>query len=286
MSDLQPTESNEQQAGSDAAFQPPTQGMSGCAQAAIGFGIFAVILVCIGLAGVYWAIQNARGIAANMVTPAIQQVVSQMEIPAAQKTQISARIKELGEDFKTEKIGVKELEEILKGVAGSPIASAAATIWFTNEYITKSGLTDAEKQEATLTAKRFANGLLDKSISDKEANEVMDMISEETPDGQTNFKQTLTDKELREILLKMKSAADAAGVPADVPDINFANEFDKVVDRVLNGNTDSSGPPSSASAVESDKTADDEDKTADDEDKTADDEDKTADEPGLPQASQ
>ncbi|MDB4654037.1 hypothetical protein OAE54_00730, partial [bacterium] len=218
MTDPQQTDSNELQPEFDTGLQPPKQGMSGCAQAAIGFGIFCLILVGIGIAGVYYVAQNLRGIAANMVTPAIQQIVSEMEIPAEQKTQISAKINELGEDFKDEKIGIKELQEVLQGVASSPFTGAAASIWFTDEYVSKSGLTDAEKQDATMTAKRFAKGMLDKSISDKEATEIMDMISQKTPDGQTNFKETLTDKELQETLLKMKNAADSAGVPMDVPD--------------------------------------------------------------------
>ena len=270
MTDPQRTDSNELQAESDAGPQPPKQGMSGCAQAAIGFGIFCLILVGIGIAGVYYVAQNLRGIAANMVTPAIQDLVSDMEIPAEQKTQISAKINELGEDFKNEKIGVKELQEVLAGVASSPFAGAAASIWFTDEYVSKSGLTDAEKQDATMTAKRFAKGMLDKSISDKEATEIMAMISEKTPDGQTNFKQTLTDKELKETLLNMKNAADNAGVPMDVPDINFANEFDKVVDRVLKGDSNAGSPTSPASAGEPDATKEDEAKDADEVGKAAD----------------
>jgi hypothetical protein len=254
MNDLQQTASNQQQPELEANSQPPKQGMSGCAQAAIGFGIFSFILLCIGLAGVFWLVQNARGFAESMVTPAIQNVVSQMEIPAQQKKQISARIEELGEDFKAQKISVNELKTILTGVIASPISAAAGTIWFTEQYISKSGLTAAEKKDATLTAKRFAKGLLDTSITNNEANEVMDMISVETPNGETNIKQTLTDKELRDILLKMKTAADAAGIPADVPDINFATEFDKVVDGVLNGTPESGTPVAPAPSVEPNTT--------------------------------
>ncbi|MCP4941690.1 MAG: hypothetical protein GY924_06860 [Planctomycetaceae bacterium] len=202
-----------------------------------------------------------------------------MKIPAEQKTQISAKINELGEDFKNEKIGGKELQEVLAGVASSPFAGAAAAIWFTDEYVSKSGLTDAEKQDATITAKRFAKGMLDKSISDKEATEIMDMISEKTPDGQTNFKETLTDKELQATLLMMKNAADSAGVPMDVPDINFANEFDKVVDRVLKGDSNAGSPTSPATAGEPDATKEDEAKDADEVGKAA-------DEAEAPQVSQ
>ncbi len=242
MADQQQAEWNEPHPQLERGPQAPSEGMGGCAQAAIGFGIFVVILLLIGLAGAYWVVQNARGIAANMVTPAIQQVVSQMKIPPAQEKQISRRINKLAEDFKNQEISVEQLTAILAGVGESAIAVGAMTLWFADEYIGKSGLTADEKADATLIAKRFANGLLDKKINGQKANEVMDMISDETPDGQTSIKQTLTDKELRDVLVKMKTDADAAGVPAEVPEINFAKEFDKVVDKVLDGKSNSSDP--------------------------------------------
>lgn len=257
MTEDQPAKSHVQQRGYDTENVSHSPGLNGCTQAAIGFGLFSVVLLCIAAAGVYWLVQNARGIAANLVTPAIQNIVSQMEIPAEQKKQISTRINELGRDFKNQKIGVNELENILKGVANSPISGAAATIWFTDQYISKSGMTDFEKQDATLTAKRFAKGLLDKSISNKEANEVMEMLSEETTDGQTSFKDTITDKELRLIILKMKNAADSGGVPPDVPDINFADEFDQVVAAVLMGKAKTASPTASAASGEPATTRDD-----------------------------
>ena len=217
------------------AFQqaPPKEGMSGCAMAAIGCGVIALLMLIIGGVGVYWAAQNIRGLAADAVTPALQEAVSGMEIPEDQKKQISARIGEIGTDFKEQKLTLNDLEKLIKGIVESPIAGAAASIWFTNQYINKSGLSEDEKTEAVTTTKRFAYGLLDKTITEQQANEVMNLVTEEKANGQTTYKETLTDKELTEILTKMKDAADGANVPAEVPEINFANEFDKVIEKTL-----------------------------------------------------
>jgi len=217
----------------DLQQAPPKEGMSGCAMAAIGCGIFAVILLIMGGVGIYWAAQNIRGIAADAITPALQEAVSEMEIPEDQKKQISTRIGEIGKDFKEQKLSLNDLEKLIKGVVESPIAGAAATIWFTNQYINKSGLSEDEKAEAIITTKRFAYGLLDKTITEQQATEVMDLITVKQNNGQTTYKETLTDKELTEILTKMKDAADGANVPAEVPEINFANEFDKVIEKTL-----------------------------------------------------
>ena len=217
------------------AFQqaPPKEGMSGCAMAAIGCGVIALLMLIIGGVGVYWAAQNIRGLAADAVTPALQEAVSGMEIPEDQKKQISARIGKIGTEFKDQELSLNDLEKLIKGVAESPIAGAAASIWFTNQYINKSGLPEDEKTEAVTTTKRFAYGLLDKTITEKQASEVMDLLTEERANGQTTYKETLTDKELTEMLTKMKDAADGANVPAEVPEINFANEFDKVIEKTL-----------------------------------------------------
>ena len=229
---------NEDQNGPDwaadaAQQQPPKEGMSGCAMTAIGCGVFALILLIIGGIGIYWAAKNIRGIAADAVTPALQEIVSGMDIPDDQKKQIAARIEDIGKDFKEEKLSVSDLQKLIKGVVESPIAGAAATIWFTNQYINKSGLSEDEKTEAITTTKRFAYGLLDKTITEQQANEVMDLITAKGPNGETTYKETLTDPELTEILTKMKDAADGASVPAEVPEINFATEFDKVINKTL-----------------------------------------------------
>ena len=257
MTDPQPVDATQHQFELDTELDSHQQGLGGCAQAAIAFAGFTIILLCIGLAGVYWAVRNARDIAANMVTPAIQETVSQMEIPTSQKKQISAKISDLAQDFKTQKLDIEDLKQILKGVVESPIAGAAATIWFTDEYINKSSLTTEQKAEATDTTQRFAKGLLENKINNEEADEIMDMISERTPNGQTQIKEALTDEQLRAALAKMKIAADASGVPADVPDINFATEFDKVVSKVLEGtqNPKASASPAASAPSTSDSDA-------------------------------
>ena len=51
--------------------------------------------------------------------------------------------------------------------------------------------------------------------------------------GQREFKQKLTDDEVRAFVDAAKQAADDAGVAEEVPEINFADEFDKAIDEAL-----------------------------------------------------
>ena len=59
------------------------------------------------------------------------------------------------------------------------------------------------------------------------------MISTKKPDGNREFKQKLTDDELRAFIEAVTQTADEAGVPAEVPEIDFADEFDKAIDEAL-----------------------------------------------------
>ncbi|MDB4750049.1 hypothetical protein OAF83_04010, partial [Rubripirellula sp.] len=162
-----------------------SDGMSGCAMGAIGFGIFTLVMLAITAGGVYWAYQNVRAVTANIVTPAIDELVGQMQIPEDQKKQISARVDKLATSYKNNEIDLKQLEVILKSIGDSTITGAAGAIWFTDEYLSKSGLTDLEKTQATMTTRRFAKGLLNNDFSEKQADDVMNLISDRLPDGTT-----------------------------------------------------------------------------------------------------
>jgi len=216
-----------------------SNGMSGCAMGVIGFGIFTLVMLAITAAGVYWAYQNVRSVTANIVTPAIDQLVGQMQIPADQKKQISERVNKLATSYKNNEIDLKQLEVILKDIGDSPMTGAAGVIWFTVEYLPKSGLTDPEKAQATMTTRRFAKGLLNNDFSDQQANEVMNLIADRLPDGTTESKKPLTDAELKDILSKMKAVADKAGIAAEVPEIDFASQFDSIVDKALSSSAKS-----------------------------------------------
>ena len=100
-------------------------------------------------------------------------------------------------------------------------------------YIRDSGLSDDEKAAAEIAIHRFARGVIDESIPEAEREAVLDTISSENAQGQREFKQKLTDDEVRAFVNAAKQAADDAGVAEEVPEINFADEFDKAIDEAL-----------------------------------------------------
>lgn len=71
-------------------------------------------------------------------------------------------------------------------------------------------------------------------IPQQELDTVLDTISEKKNNrDEREFKHPISDEELREFITKAKQAADDANVPEEVPEVNFADEFDKAIDEAL-----------------------------------------------------
>ena len=226
---------------SSAPFQPPTnEGLSGCACAAIGCGVLFVFMLVIGGLSVFWIANNVRRVAVTAAVPTLQKAVSNLNIPEDQQQQIDNRIQQLGEDFEQGDLSLEDLGNIAKTAAQGPLAPATATLWFTEQYINKSNLSADEKSAAIMTTRRFGRGILSESIPSETQEKVRVRIAETNRQGETTFKSRLSDAELKSMLKEMADAADAAGIEKNVPEINFADEFDRAVDEAL-GKT----PPSS-----------------------------------------
>lgn len=127
---------------------------------------------------------------------------------------------------------------------------AGVSLFVKRVYIRDSGLDEAEKEAAHIEIQRFARGVIDESIPEEKREAIFDMISTMDPQGNRQFKQKLTDAELRAFI----EAADEAGVPTEVPEINFADEFDKAIDEALGQVNDTSSgrsaPGSDAQLIE------------------------------------
>lgn len=70
-------------------------------------------------------------------------------------------------------------------------------------------------------------------IPEATIDSVLDHVSVKKPDNQREFKETLTDEEIRAFIEAATKASDDAEVPAEVPTINFADEFDRAVNEAL-----------------------------------------------------
>lgn len=210
------------------------QGCSGCQKVIIGCGIVLLILLIAGGLFIWWLTANFRRIGADYTTKMLKQGMRELKLPADQQTRIFQRIDQISQQFKDQETTLEQVGHILEVIGESPLMPAGTALLVQRAYLDKSGLAEAEKEAARLSIRRFARGAIAKSISEEHTNEVLDLIStKDSQDNQRQFEETLTDAQLRLFIAEAKKAADEAGVAAEIPEINFADEFDKAVDQAL-----------------------------------------------------
>lgn len=210
------------------------KGLSGCAIAGIGCGVIIVLLlIAVGI-GAWWVSRHGRNFGTDLAVTAMKEGLKELDVPDDQRQRMHARIDDVGRQFKDGELELQQVVLIFEKLSQSPILPAGVSLFVKRVYIRDSGLDDDEKEAAHVAIQRFSRGVIDESIPEAERESVLDMISTKDPNGNRQFKQKLTDAELRAFVAAVTKAADDAGVPDEVPEINFADEFDKAIDEALN----------------------------------------------------
>tara|TARA_R110002072_G_scaffold303140_1_gene495553 strand:- start:22866 stop:23711 length:846 start_codon:yes stop_codon:yes gene_type:complete len=220
---------------------PKKKGLSGCAIAGIGCGVIVVLGLIAAVVGGLWIAENAREFGTDIAVAAMKEGLNELEVPDDQRKRMHDRIDDIGQQFKDGKLELEQVGAIFKKLSESPILPAGVSLFVKRVYIRDSGLDEEEKTAADIAIQRFSRGVIDNSIPEAEREAVLDMISTKKPDGNREFKEKLTDDELRAFIEAVTKTADEAGVPAEVPEINFADEFDKAIDEALD-NLDGAQP--------------------------------------------
>ena len=212
---------------------PEKKGLSGCAIAAIGCGVIVLLgMIAAGIA-VWWVSQNFREFGTDFAVIMMKEGLKELDVPDDQRQRMHARIDEIGKQFKEGKLTDKQVTSIFENIMEGPLLPAGISLFVKRVYIRDSGLDEEEKAAAHLAIQRYSRGVIDQSIPDATQQAVLDRISTRDFQGNRQFKQLLTDDELRAFIDAAKKAADDAEVANDVPEINFADEFDKAIDEAL-----------------------------------------------------
>lgn len=209
-------------------------GMSGCAKVAVGCGALSVVGVILALVAVWWVAANAREIGAEVAAAGMKEGLKELQLPAEQQQRISDRIDDVAERFKKKEITNEEVAAIFRNISQGPLIPAGMALVVQRAYLDESGLEDDEKSAAQETIQRFTHGAIRKQIPQPKIDAVLDTISDRTNKrGERKFRHPISDGELRVFIEAARQAADDANVPQEVPIVNFADEFDKAIDRAL-----------------------------------------------------
>jgi hypothetical protein len=213
--------------------QPPPQEGGGCFSC-MGCGLITLVvllLVC-GGGGIY-VYYNFGGWVADFAAGVLKKVVNDSKLSPEQKQKINQQVDRVTTAYKAGKIDQAKLKQFADEMQASPLVPAIVAAGADAQYISPSGLSDEEKEEARKTMARVMTGALQESISKDKVESLMNKIQEPGPNGQKKLKEHLSDEDLKEFLADAKELADQANVPEDVPMIDYANELKKIVDKVL-----------------------------------------------------
>lgn len=209
----------------------------------LGIGCLLLVLLTVvgGGLGAWYVYKNARRVLAELGREMAVQVIQDAGMSKEQQKAFILQVDRLTNAVKEGQLGAKDFEMFAEKFAESPLLPMAVVGMAERQYIRNSGLSDEEKAEGAKALNRFTNGAFEKDesgkrkISKAEVDEVLDLITiKKTGDGENReLKKSLTDEEVRALIAKAKAKADAAGIPAEVPEIDPADEFRKLVDEIL-----------------------------------------------------
>lgn len=208
-------------------------GMSGCAKAGLGCSVIVLIALIAAGIGLWQLATNARKIGAELAGTAMKEGLKELRLPADQQQRIFDRVDEVSRRFIDEEITLKEVGEMFDAISEGPLIPAGMALVIDRVYLDESGFDDDEKASARTTVQRFTHGTIRGMIPDDQIEAVLDTISTKKKEGERSFRHPLTDEELRTFIASANQAADDAEVPEDVSKVNFADEFDKVIDEGL-----------------------------------------------------
>jgi len=213
------------------SYRPP--GMSGCSKVAIGCGGIALFGIIVAAIAAWYIANNVRELGADLAAGAMKNGLKELKLPADQQQRIFARIDEVSQNFKDKKITLEQVGLIFLEIAEGPLMPAGMSLVVERAYLDESGFEEDEKDAARIATRRFTHGTIRQMIPEQQVNAVLDTISSVNDENNREFRHPISDEELRAFVAAAKQAADDAEVPEDVPEVNFADEFDKAIDEAL-----------------------------------------------------
>jgi len=211
------------------------KGGSGCTTAIIGCLIVLLILAALACGLGYYAYVNMGVWVTNFLEEMLVQVIDESELPPEQKEGMKKQISRVATAYRDGDITFEQVTQIGEKLGQSPVFMAIAVETAKFSYINPSGLSDEEKAEATKQLNRVAHGTFEKKINEEELQDLMDgRIADRGPDGNLEFREKVSDDQLRELIDASRQLADDKGIPDENFKVDLAAELKKAVDEVLN----------------------------------------------------
>lgn len=196
--------------------------------------VLAILLVLAIGVGVYVAM-SWRGWAATGMSAIATEVVNESDLPENEKPEIIAVFDEVSEAFRAKNITLEELASIFENPKEMPVLSMGMVMQFEGAYINASGLSDEEKAEGHLVLNRVSQGLVSKTLSFDEAEDILGPVTTTDAEGNSELVKPAqaTDDQIRKVLANAKNAVEKAGVPEERVEVDLSEELRKHIEQTI-----------------------------------------------------
>ena len=211
-------------------MDPAIRSGKGCLKSfMVGCLTVVVLLAVLG----YVVFRNIRSISANIVREHVVGIVNESGLSWEQREGVILQIDRVVEAFKRRRVTVEDVTRLAGQVTEGTLIPLAMLAVAEKKYVAASDMDDAEKAGAALAIQRFARGVAEGRVSRDEVRSVLGRITWTTPEGDTRMLEELSGERLRGFVSEAEQAADAAGIPSEPHQVDFAAEACKIVDQFL-----------------------------------------------------
>ncbi|MGF1453734.1 MAG: hypothetical protein ACFB21_16880 [Opitutales bacterium] len=193
--------------------------------------VIGIVVLCLAAAGGYWLFTylTSGSAAADAIDAAARATLEGAgdQLPEAEREEAMVVITDFTDRMREGEVSLEQGTNVILALLEevSPIIFAMA---FEDEFLQTAELSEAEREEARVTFQRFFRGSMTGEIPEAKQEEIYARFPEET-EGQNA--ETLTTEEAREILADMKTAADEAGVPQEVPQQDLSSLIELAINQ-------------------------------------------------------
>lgn len=219
----------------------------GCARAAWGCGIVAAVVFLALLAVTIWVALSWKRWMVNTGRQIAVDVVDRMPLEPDDRRRILAALDRVGDAFVAGRIDGDGLGRLFSGIGEGPLLPLAIVKAAELKYVARSGLPPDEQETARRTLERAGRGLVERTVSPDDFEELDATIMEPDPrappgEDRRRLKEQLADDELRDFLARLKARIDEAGVPDEPWVVDVAAEVEKAVAAALDGDKPAEHP--------------------------------------------
>ena len=200
---------------------------------------FLILLALLIGGGVVWLVTSGKETVSNWARDEIVKQIEDFGLPAAQQTALVSEIDRLTDGFLEGEITLKDLVQIQEHIDQSPALNILKYYEAEGNPLERPSITDAQREDAMLTIRRFVFGVFEDRIPDTAIEDLIDPFILASSTGKSldelQFRTDISDEELFAALSKAQKLADDAGIRKSNLTPDIAREVRSVVDRILAG---------------------------------------------------